>query len=499
MNTRGAFGLIRLQLRLWLSSSRQWLFSIGLMPDRDATALGYAYAFYALALGLLWIGTSWGALVNLTLEASRALPPHAGTALGQALPTLLGLGLVALAAAGLLGLPCHLSGPDVAHLGGARVSRRTLVLLRFLPPAIGVAAIALPLGTVLAVLAAHSPRHDLLAMAVLLPLALGTYAGVWSLGLARLAISRRSVRLTLWLVPLGLLLALWLHLGIVLWPGDVLLQAALHGTAPLGSLLAWLVAALLLMLFLAGFVDWTELLDRSLRRNLLRSIDGGRRWNPAIAAQQRRAAILSRRHPYLGLPAQRGPLLLMARSAVSRLRYPSSLWALVRTVTILLGGLNLAVLPVRGDAWLLWLLAIFIYPPLALAEDFQMDTDPFWYQFLGVDPLRLLIWDTLLPGGLVLLAGIVEISLLHLGLVAAVSAFLLLLALVAVATFTQAAGSARGGPLKRLPMPDILPAAIGYGIFALVGVAAHAVLLAALLLLAYSAVLARWMARWVQT
>ncbi len=40
-------------------------------------------------------------------------------------------------------------------------------------------------------------------------------------------------------------------------------------------------------------------------------------------------------------------------------------------------------------------------------------------------------------------------------------------------------------------VPDLLPAAVGYGIFAFVGVAAHAVLPAALLLLAYSAFLGR--------
>lgn len=486
-----AFSLVRFQLRLWLSSSRQWLFSMGLMPDRDATALGYAYAFYGLALALLWVGASWGALINLTLAVARALPSGAGTALGQALPLFLGLGLAAFAAAGLLGLPLHLSGPDVAHIGGARVSRRMLALLRFLPSAIGVIALALPLGTVLAVLATQSPRNYLLAMVALLPLALGAYAGAWSLGVLRLAIRSRLGRTALWLVPLGLLLGALLHLRSVLWPGDVLRQVALHGTLPLTGLLTWLLASLLLMLFLAAFIDWTRLLDLSLRRNLLRSIDAGRRWNPAIAAQQRRAAILSRRRPYLHLPVRQAPWLLMARGGLSRLRYPPSLWGLVRAATILLGGLNLAILPVRGDVWLLWLLAAFVYPPLALTEDYQGDTDHFWFQFLGIEPVGLLLWDALLPAGLVILAGLIEIWLLHLGLLAAISACLLLIGLLAVATVSQAVSSVRGGPLKRMPMPDLLPAVIGYALFALVGVAAHAVLLAGVLLIAYSLLLGR--------
>lgn len=495
MSTRGgAFNLLKLQLRLWASASRQWLFSLGLMPDRDATALGYAYAFYALALGLLWIGTSWGALVTLTLEVAHALPPASGVALGQAVPLLMGLGLIALSVAGLLGMPLHLSGPDVAHLGGARISRRLLVFLRFLPAAVGVAALALPLGTVLAVLSAQSPRHYLIAMAALLPLAFGAYAWYWTLGLCHLATRSRLLRSALWLIPLGLALALALHLGFVLWPGQVFARVALQGTVPLTGLLAWLLLLLLLMLLLSGFIDWTLLLDASLRRSLLRSIDAGRRWNPAIAAQQRRAAVLSRRRPYLRLPSLEGPLLLTARSALARLRYPPSLWGLLRAVTILLGGLNLAILPVRGDAWLLWLLVVFIYPPLALAEDYQMDTDPLWQQFLGLSPLRLLLWDALWPAGIVLLSGLAEILWLHLDLAQTVSACLLLLGLLAVATLSQAFGALKSVRGKRLPLPDLLPAAIGYGIFALLGLAAHAVLLTAVMLLAYSFILGRLLA-----
>ena len=486
--------LLRLQLRLWASSSRQWLFSVGLMPDRDAAALGYAYAFYALALGLLWIGSSWGALVTLTLEVARAMPQAVGQGLGRSLPSLFGLGLVVLSVLALLGMPLHLSGADVAHVGGARVSRRMLAILRFLPAALGAAAIALPLGTVLAVLSTQSPRHYLVAMAVLLPLVVGAYAAYWAIGLARLSLGSRLARAALWLIPLALLATLALHAGLALWPGQLFAQAALHGTVPQADLTAWLALGLILMLGVAGFVDWTRLLDRSLRRNLLRAIDAGRRWNPAIAAQQRRAAILSRRRPYLHLPTWQGPSLLMARGPLARLRYPPSLWGLVRAATIILGGLNLAIFPVRGDAWLLWLLLVFVYPPLALVEDFQMDTDPLWHQFLGLDPLRLLLWDALLPAGIVVLAGMVELLLLHLAAGAALSAFLLLLGLVALAGLSQAVGAAGGRRARRIPLPDLLPAAVGYGLFALVGVAAHAVLLAALLLLAYSALLGRVLA-----
>ncbi len=487
----GAMDLMRFQLRLWVASSRQWLFSLGLMPDRDATALGYAYAFYALALALVWVGASWGALVHLTLAAGSALPAGAGTSLGHAVPALLGLGLAAMAAAALLGLQLHLSGPDIAHLGGARVSRRTLVLLRFLPSALVVTALALPLGTVLAVLATRSPRHYLLAMATLALLALGAYAGTWILGLLRLTIPGRLGRSILWLAPLGLLIGLFLRLPAVLWPGEVFGRAAFAGAVALPGLLAWALAPVLLMLLLAGFIDWTALLDQSLRRNLMRSIDAGRRWNPAIAAQQRRAAILSRRRPYLRLPVARAPWLLLGRGGLARLRYPPSLWGLLRTATVLLAGLNLAILPVRGDVWLLWLLAVFIYPPLALAEDYQSDTDPFWFQLLGIGPARLLLWDALLPEGIVIVLGLIELSLMHLGPLAALSAFLLLLGLLALATVSQAVSSARGGPLRRMPLPDVLPAAIGYALFALVGVAGHAVLTSAVLLLAYSLMLWR--------
>lgn len=176
MKARTPWPLLHLQLRIWASASRQWPFSLGFMPDRDSTALGYAYAAYALAIGLLWIGTSWGALVRLTLELASILPPRALAALGSGLPGLFGIALVAMAVGGLATMPLHLTGPDVQHLGGARVSLPGLAGLHFAPAAFTVAALTLPLGTVLAVLAAGSPAHYLLAMAVLLPLAFGAYA-----------------------------------------------------------------------------------------------------------------------------------------------------------------------------------------------------------------------------------------------------------------------------------------------------------------------------------
>lgn len=98
-------------------------------------------------------------------------------------------------------------------------------------------------------------------------------------------------------------------------------------------LLLWLLAGLLALLLAAGFVHRDLLLDQSLRRSLLRSIDAGRRWNAPVAMQQRRAAILSRRRPHLRLPRTEGMGLLPLRAALRRLRYPSSLWGLWRAAT----------------------------------------------------------------------------------------------------------------------------------------------------------------------
>jgi len=481
--------LLRLHLRLWAAASRQWLLSIGLMPDRDAPALGYAYAAYALALGLLWIGASWGALVRLTLEFAGILPPQALALLRSGLPGLFGLLLVALAAGALVSMPLHLSGPDVQHLSGARISLRWLTGLRFAPAALAVAALTLPVGTVLAVLASGSPRHYLLAMAVLLPLAFGAYAWAWAIGLLRLSVTQAPRRALLWLIPVALLALLALHVPLLLWPGQAFAAAALAGSAQWPALLLWFVAGLLAMLWAAGHVHRSLLLDRSLRRSLLRSIDAGRRWNAPVALQQRRAAILSRRRPVLRLPQTEGLMLLPLRAALARLRYPSSLWGLWRLATILIGGVNLAVLPTQGYTWLLWLLIAFVYPPGALAEDFQADTDPQWRQLLHLPLLRLLLGDALLPGGIVLLAGAVEISFLRLGAAGTLEAILLLLGLIAATTLAQAVGAvARQG--RGMPLPDVLPGAIAYALFALVGVLLHAVLIASLLLLVYSAVLA---------
>ncbi len=484
------FAFLRLQLRLWSAGLRQWLLSLGLMPDRDAPALAYAYAFYVAALGLLWVGTSWGALVSLTLQAAGALPQSARGAIAAAVPGLFPLALVALAVAALLGMPLRLSGADVAHLTGASVPRRLLAALRFLPSALAVAAIALPVGTVLAVLATDAASHYLAATAAMLPLAVGAYAFYWALGLLRLATARTAPRALLWLVPVATLLLLLFRSPLLAWPGQTFIRLAVTGTVQLSGLIAWLLAGLLCMLAAAGALRRPLLADESLRRNLLRSIDAGRRWNPAIAAQQRRAAILSRRRPYLALPRVGGAGLLAARGALCRLRYPPSLWGLVRAAAILLGGLDLAILPLRGAGWVMWLLIVMLYQPTALTEEFQMDEDPLWRQFIAFGSPRLLLYDALVPGAVVLLAGIVDVFLLHLPLAGAASALLLLLALLAVATLAQAVAAA-AGPARRLPLPDILPQVVGYGLFALFGILLHAALVAAVVLFAYAAVLAR--------
>ena len=151
--------------------------------------------------------------------------------------------------------------------------------------------------------------------------------------------------------------------------------------------------------------------------------------------------------------------------------------------------MNLAVLPTQGYTWLLWLLIAFAYPPGALAEDFQADTDPQWRQFLHIPLLSLLLGDALLPGGIVLLSGVAEILFRRIGPGEALQAALLLLGLLSAATLAHAMGAvARQG--RGIPLPDVLPGVIAYALFVIVGVLLHAVLAAALLFIAYSAILA---------
>ena len=235
----------------------------------------------------------------------------------------------------------------------------------------------------------------------------------------------------------------------------------------------------------------TLLADESLRRHLLRSIDAGRRFSHAAAAQQRRAAILSRRRAYLHLPAVSGARPLAARAALSRLRYPPALWGLVRAAVVVIGGLDLAILPVRGDAWLTWLLIAFFMPPIALVEDYAADSQPFLRQFVPLSPVRLALIDALLPGLLVLFAGTAQVLLLPLAATAKAAALLLLVALLALSTLVQALREA--GPdvrAGRLPAPDVLTAALGYGLLVWLGMAQHQVLAAAVALLAVGALCA---------
>ncbi len=195
-----------------------------------------------------------------------------------------------------------------------------------------------------------------------------------------------------------------------------------------------------------------------------------------------------------GLPASARALRhksLAARAALSRLRYPPALWGLVRAAVVVIGGLDLAILPVRGDAWLTWLLIAFFMPPIALVEDYAADSQPFLRQFVPLSPVRLALIDALLPGLLVLFAGTAQVLLLPLAATAKAAALLLLVALLALSTLVQALREA--GPdvrAGRLPAPDVLTAALGYGLLVWLGMAQHQVLAAAVALLAVGALCA---------
>lgn len=222
MRRTTSFALLRLHVMRWDHSLSNWLFSLGFLPDRDASPLSKAYSYYSFALGPL---TSWGGLLSLTLQAVESAPTlH--TVARAALPTLVGFAAAALAAVALLRPPLQLSPEDVAYLAPAPLPRSSLALVRLVPSWLGLMAFTPPAGGVLSVLASASPNHYLRTMLALVPLTLGATGLAWALGLTRLHSTRPLLRAALWTVPLLLLAALIARLPWMLAPGRWILDTA---------------------------------------------------------------------------------------------------------------------------------------------------------------------------------------------------------------------------------------------------------------------------------
>lgn len=475
--------VVAFHLRRWDHAVGHWLFSLGFLPDRDASTLGRIYAYYTFLLGAFWLLASWGGVLTLTLQASRSAP-QLQAAMLTALPTLFGLSVVGLAALALARSPITFSAEDASYLASAPVPRRSIALVRFVPSWLGALGFIVLLAGVAAVLVSGTPAHYLAAMAASVPLALGAQALAWAIGLVRMGFVSRARRTALWALPVLLLAAIALRLPYALAPGRWLTAVATGGPVSMGGLLAFAAGGAALLIAFASAYDLTLVTDESLRRSFLRSIAAGRRYSPAGAAQQKKAAALSRRRARFRLPSSSGTALLVARAAIARLRYPASLWGTLRTAAVLLGGLDLAVLPTKGTAWLMWVLIVMLFPPTALAEDYAADARPFLRQFLPMNALQLAAVDALLPAAIVAAAGLVELLFLPLPAAGVLPALLLLVALIAVSTISQALREA--GPevlASRLPAPDLLSAAVGYGLFIWLGVAEHAVMAAAIVLL----------------
>lgn len=451
--------------RLW-HSVVYWLRSLAIIDDTRTGALGFAYTVYSAVIFGAAVFLAWGAMLSVALHLGAALPESfRAPLLSGVVPTGIGLVIAVMLGVRLLTPAWQVSAPDLAY---ATISpqRTAPLFLSFAPRLVAAVTLTLPVGVFIVVILGDSLHHYGAVMVVsALVMALSLTAS-WALSLVRLMTTRRSLRAALWVIPVGaLIVSVWAS-GSSLNPASMIVDAE-HGRLTQVSLPALAVGfvAMLCALWAAGeHVNMTLLADASTRRAERNALASLSRYDPSLAAQLRRQAAFKTRRRRGRLPEVAGDQTLVARVALGRLRYPGSLWGILRALGVLVTGCTVVLNP-QGLTWLTWFFLLVMFPPTTLVEEYEQDMHPFMRQFLPQRRMRILVLDALLPFTVVLLLGVAIIFLLHIGTDPALSS-LLLAALLVVSVLTQSLRTALGA-MTILPIADILATLISFGLILL--------------------------------
>ena len=371
-----------LRWRQWRGSALYWLRTVGYDPNQRSL-IDRMYALYLLGLGLIWVLVmgAW-AFSQAASIGAHFTAPLVDAALAYGVPWLvLGLAVVAMALHAR-SAPLKLSFADMAYVAGSPVSRRAAVLVNYVQEVIQVTVLLVPiLALVVAALAQPLGQETARGAAgrvavVVVPLVALALAVAWCLGLLYLAAPRLKHFPLAWLLPVLLLAGGYLLPGVFLWPGRTL-AAAIPGPVPAASVIALAVLAALAIAVLARIGRRTNMVDVADESAVFARINalGLMAWlAPDVAQRIRRQAALARRKPFLRLPSLPGPAGLVARSALTYLRRPLSLFGLAAWgFAAALAGSGLVF---RGAGILLWLFGLtvlLLIPPPGLVDAFRSD------------------------------------------------------------------------------------------------------------------------------
>lgn len=451
-----------------------WLRVLGV--EEDDTRL---YRLYVYGFGVFWLVATWGWAVDTTFEMSRQMASAELAAWREMIPGLL-FGVHLIVTGLLLRLnPARVTASDITWLATSPVSRRALILVRYMR-----FMVTLLPGILIAILLTmflswQQVHPDTVGMAGLqggllaLPLLMLYTSVAWMLSLLRLTLPPAR-RQSLWLVPVVMLLLAQLLPDLMLLPGSLwsqTIRADLTASAAL-TVCVLAGAGLSVLLWVAGRFHMTDLIDES--ATFARLSRAGSLRDTTLSSRIERQASLSQRRVWLALPdSGNRNITLLYRALLARMRRaPMSLLTPLAQGLIGAGGI-ISLLQTAGtgsiQAWLLLVIMLSMYRPSDLIAEFAQDVGtPFLHSLLPVDNLRLCLLDCALPVFLTTVGGLVPLFILT-APETWLFAGLTVLLLVTLLTLTQAVASVRlvDAGIKRVPY-DVAVLLCGVVLFAAV-------------------------------
>lgn len=403
-----------LRWRQFRDDAVYWLRVLGYQPGDKALSQQF-YVIYLLIFGLIWVAAMFAYFGDMAARLADTLTPAALPDVFTGLSWAIAIGQAYVIGAALRSTPLKLTFPDMAYLAASPVNRAAPALLGLARLLLTRCAVLLPPLLLIALFVLRIVREPLTPADGLRVLGFGavliaiTWGLAWALGLPRLIDARLNRLRGLWLLPALIvpLAVLVPEIGLI---SGRLLELAILDQLPLGVYVGAIALAAVvigLAVRLGGAINMTQAVDESLVYARIQAL-GTLAWTqPQVQAKIRLQTLGGGRRAFLKLPTAQGYAALLTRSALSYVRHPLALIAVLAWGFVLTTA---AIAIVTGaqpfQVWLAWMLAVGLLPPAGLFRVYRSDVEePFLRQFLPVDGLELLVADAALPFFALLIGG----------------------------------------------------------------------------------------------